>query len=504
MRNFPRLTSSTRREWLLQLTAAAGPIRYLPAAQDRIDREKYGPFWNHYTHIVNASTNQRMGQPFRLSTAVLRPGLRDRYRGRVSFRSSDPQAVLPKPYEFSRRDDRYESHLFEVVLNRLGKHTVTVRDEDKGREFPSNVILVSGSEPEHKLYFGDIHIHSGWSPDARGAPDDSYIYARDAMNLDFACLTEHDPTDAMWERIKDKAQELYEPGRFATMSAYEWTGHNLNAGHKNVYYRDGEGPVWRALAWEGRDSQTTSAFDLWTKLKAYGKPAMTLPHHPASKAFPVPWDEYDKKFQRCVEVYSTWGNSEYPEGPRQIAVAGGSAPGHFVQDALAAGQRLGIVGGSDSHSGRPGFPAHGRIYFDYDYSYWNPNARTGGFTGLYARELTREAVFDAIYRRRCYATTGVRIILDFRADDHWMGEEYQSDEAPHFSVKVIGTAPLESITLVKNNQDYLRMDGDGIELEFEYGKTERPQKGESDYYYVRVIQQDGEMAWSSPIWISRP
>ena len=85
-----------------------------------------------------------------------------------------------------------------------------------------------------------------------------------------------------------------------------------------------------------------------------------------------------------------------------------------------------------------------------------------------------------------------------------MGEEYQSNEAPHFLVKVIGTAPLESITLVKNNQDYVRMNGDGLELEFEYSKTERPQKGETDYYYVRVIQQDGEMAWSSPIWISRP
>jgi hypothetical protein len=23
-----------------------------------------------------------------------------------------------------------------------------------------------------------------------------------------------------------------------------------------------------------------------------------------------------------------------------------------------------------------------------------------------------------------------------------------------------------------------------------------------DYYYVRVIQQDGEMAWSSPIWVT--
>ena len=47
------------------------------------------------------------------------------------------------------------------------------------------------------------------------------------------------------------------------------------------------------------------------------------------------------------------------------------------------------------------------------------------------------------------------------------------------------------------------MEGQGRqELECEYGKTEPP--GETDYYYVRVIQEDYEMAWASPIWISRP
>jgi hypothetical protein len=39
-------------------------------------------------------------------------------------------------------------------------------------------------------------------------------------------------------------------------------------------------------------------------------------------------------------------------------------------------------------------------------------------------------------------------------------------------------------------------------LEFEWGITEPP--WETDFYYVRVIQEDYEMPWSSPIWISRP
>jgi hypothetical protein len=179
----------------------------------------------------------------------------------------------------------------------------------------------------------------------------------------------------------------------------------------------------------------------------------------------------------------------------------GSAPGHFAQDALAAGQRLGFVGGSDAHSGRPGYPAHSRRYFDTDYFDWEPECYPGGFTGIYAEELSREAVFDAIRQRRCFATTGQRIVVDFKADGHWMGEEYKSSGAPHLWVKVIGTAPLASVTVVKNNQDYISRPGTGQEMEFEFEKTERPR--DTDFYYVRVIQQDEEMAWSSPIWIAR-
>ena len=133
---------------------------------------------------------------------------------------------------------------------------------------------------------------------------------------------------------------------------------------------------------------------------------------------------------------------------------------------------------------------------------WGNEAYTGGITAVYAEELTREAIFDAIYQRRCYATTGQRIILDFKADGHVMGAEYQSKDDPHFFVKVIGTAPLQSVTLVRNNQDYYQAEGNGhkMELTFQCGKEEPPR--ETDCYYVRVIQQDGEMAWSSPIWIT--
>jgi hypothetical protein len=478
------------------------------AERQRDTSQAEGSQFAPHRFLVNASTHQRIGVPFRLATAVLRPGRTDPYRGLLSFRCSDPKALLPATYEFSQKDDLYESHLFQAAFQSEGTHTLVVRDEISGKAWASNPIIVSAREARQKLYFGDIHIHSQWSFDGRVHPDYCYFYARDALNLDFACLTEHDPSDAVWERVKAKAKEFYEAGRFATMSAYEWTGSNLREGHKNVYYRDWEGPILRSNYHPER-AGTTSAADLWSKLRQAGKSGqdtMTIPHHPVAKMFPVPWEHYDAEFQRCVEVYSSWGNSEYPLGPRQLqprqSQASGIAPGHFVQDGLSAGQRLGFVGGSDSHSGRPGYPGHSRTYYESGYTHWEPHNYTGGTTGVYAEDLTREAVFDAIRNRRCYATTGKRIVVDFKIDGHWMGEEFRSRSAPHIAVKVVGTAPIASVTVVKNNQDYLRVEGEGTEVQFEFDKTEPPR--ETDFYYVRVVQQDFEMAWASPIWISRP
>ncbi|MEW5979623.1 MAG: DUF3604 domain-containing protein [Acidobacteriota bacterium] len=502
----------SRRDWLLGMGAAALLSKKLARGGELQQLE-----WGKYFPILNASTNQLPGVPFRLSTAILRLGLKNRYRGRVTFRSSAPDAVLPPPYTFSESDDLYESHQFDVKFMSEGRHTVSVRTDD-GSEFESNVILVSKREPKYKLLFGDIHIHSSWSIDGRGSPDYNYIYARDAMQLDFACLTEHDPTDDIWEKIKEKARELYEPGRFVTMSAYEWTAHSLHEGHKNVYYKDFEGPVFRSpWVWNLKErrtltpdelkalgpSQTWSARDLWGKLRQFGRPAMTIPHHPASAVYPVPWDHYDPEFQRCVEIYSSWGSSENPESPRQIINTDyirGAGVGHFVKDALAAGQRLGFVGASDSHSGRPGYPAHWKKYAENDYSTWDSDAYSGGITGLYVEESSREAVFDALRNRRCYATTGRRIVLNFKANDHWMGEEIESKDAPHFAIEVIGTGPIDVVTLVKNGVDHIQWPAGQREFKMEYGKTETPR--DVDYYYVRVVQKDGEMAWSSPIWIS--
>jgi hypothetical protein len=121
-----------------------------------------------------------------------------------------------------------------------------------------------------------------------------------------------------------------------------------------------------------------------------------------------------------------------------------------------------------------------------------------------ARELTREAVFDALYQRRCYATTGEPIVLDFTLDGHLMGSELTSAQVsgrPHIRVAVRACANVDRIGICKNGHLVAHNPGmtsketwDWVDLDFD--------PAVDNYYYVRVAQVDGEMAWASPIWIS--
>ena len=56
------------------------------------------------------------------------------------------------------------------------------------------------------------------------------------------------------------------------------------------------------------------------------------------------------------------------------------------------------------------------------------------------------------------------------------------------------------MTIVKNNQDVhtFKPRGDHANLVW----LDKTLTKDGDYYYVRVIQGDGERAWSSPTWLA--
>jgi hypothetical protein len=81
-----------------------------------------------------------------------------------------------------------------------------------------------------------------------------------------------------------------------------------------------------------------------------------------------------------------------------------------------------------------------------------------------------------------------------------MGDIFPSREIPVLKVKVQGTGPIARIEVIKNNTFVHTDRPQGASAAFEYRDSDiKP--GES-YYYVRVEQAAGQLAWSSPIWVN--
>ena len=156
---------------------------------------------------------------------------------------------------------------------------------------------------------------------------------------------------------------------------------------------------------------------------------------------------------------------------------------------------MGVIAGSDDHKGK-----NGTVIEEAGYPRMYP-----GVTGVWARENSREAIFEAIKAKRTYGfmlgrpegEMGGRIEIDFRINGHYMGECISRDERGELKIyfNVKSDVPLKSVTVVKNCRNYVVFTY-GRELVFDYR-----QENETDSYYLRVELQDGRFGWTSPIWV---
>ncbi|MFC7195802.1 DUF3604 domain-containing protein [Halosimplex aquaticum] len=87
----------------------------------------------------------------------------------------------------------------------------------------------------------------------------------------------------------------------------------------------------------------------------------------------------------------------------------------------------------------------------------------GGLTGFYASDLSRESVFESLRSRRVYATSQPnRTVVEFSVDGVAVGENdstVTADGDRTVEWLVAGTAPVERVTVVKNNEDWHVVEG---------------------------------------------
>ena len=121
---------------------------------------------------------------------------------------------------------------------------------------------------------------------------------------------------------------------------------------------------------------------------------------------------------------------------------------------------------------------------------------------VYTDRPTREGILDAIRRRHTYGATD-NILLDVRMGaSYFMGDELRTSEPLPIRVKVRGTNTLDKVHVLRGDQVLYTNTPDAQETEFEYVDQSADGLSGTHYYYVRVEQKDGQVAWASPIWVT--
>jgi hypothetical protein len=88
-----------------------------------------------------------------------------------------------------------------------------------------------------------------------------------------------------------------------------------------------------------------------------------------------------------------------------------------------------------------------------------------------------------------------------RSGDHMMGDQFKSTTLPTLKVKLIGTAPFAKVSIIKNNRFVYTNEPKKATVEFTWADNDA-KPGTTGYYYIRGEQQDGELVWVSPMWIT--
>jgi hypothetical protein len=334
-----------------------------------------------------------------------------------------------------------------------------------------------------KVVRGEFHRHSEISMDGGGDGSviDQYRYAVDAGALDWIGCCDHDNGAAReytWWLEQKLTDVFYSPGKFVPMFSYERSV-NYPEGHRNVIFAQRGVRVLprQPISDELKPGPAPDTQTLYAYLKFFN--GVTAAHTSAT-AMGTDWRDNDALAEPIVEIYQgDRQNYEIPDGPRSNSEKdsiGNWRPKGFVSVALQKGYKLGFQASSD--------------HISTHMSYCN----------LLAKDLSRESILDAFQKRHIYGATD-NILADVRSGPYIMGDAFSSAEAPSIHVKLEGTSKFSKVVIVKDSNYVYSTDPGTDKVEFSW-RDNSPVKGKTSYYYVRGEQDNGEIVWASPMWIT--
>lgn len=363
-------------------------------------------------------------------------------------------------------------------------------------------------ESDKNAYWGLLHAESD-KFDATENIENCLRTFRDEKSLQFFASSPFEGADETsnddWKSISAQIAEFNEDSRFTTFLGMQWCGDEPGEGLRQFIYLKDSKPIMRK-----KDSKT----NLLKKIYKIHNPKelLAIPCFTMGKGVQTDFKDFAPEFERVVEIYNAWGSSECSakEGNLRPIIASSKAgisstDEGSVRSALNRNCRFGFVAGGHDDRG---------IYaplFESDQVQYS-----AGLTAILAPEQTREALMIALYNRSCYATTGERIVLGFSIAGASMGRELNTKSKPgllfnrHITGYAAGTAHLKEVSIIRNGTVIHTFHPKTYFIDFAHDDTQELSKivlpgGEEKppfvYYYLRIVQEDGHIGWTSPIWI---
>ncbi len=352
----------------------------------------------------------------------------------------------------------------------------------------SNPLEIIPHGAGERLFWGEIHSHTELG-DGSGDFEGVYRHAKEEGCLEFATVSEHAEyfTDNQWEWMQDVINAWNEPGRFVTLVGYEFIGLQKD----RIVYTSRP----RLELVRGTYHATRTLDKAWSRFhgdeQVVGGPHGTMVHK-------TKWEHHDPDVERFAEIYSMWGACDFREGPL-VASWIEEGRGLTVNEILQRGARLGFTAGGDCHDGRVGFASE-----DPEGQGTTPHTFAAiilyrcGLTAANMTDLDRKDLIGALRNRRTYATTGDRILLDFSVSGLPMGSVGRASQAV-CTATIHGVSALEEVQIIKDGNVVWRQPMEGLDVTVRWRDPEPPTQ--EHYYYLHLIQRDGQRAWSSPVWI---
>ena len=364
-----------------------------------------------------------------------------------------------------------------------GQHTIKIEAKDILDNLSEEEWNFTVGEVKKNLYFGQLHSHTNLS-DGTGTVDEAYQYAENVAKVDFLAITDHSnwfdndskaniadgSVSTKWNTGKEAANKYNKNGKFVAIYGYEmsWSGSTGGYGHINTFNT------------EGFETRTNSKMDL----KAYYNALKTQPqslsqfNHPG-KTFGDFSDfaHYDEEIDKLINLV------EVGNGEGAIRSSGQFQSYEYYTRALDKGWHLAPSNNQDNHKGKWG------------------NANTGR-TVIEASELSRDSIYDAIRNRRVYATEDENLRVSYEVNGNTMGSILPEMNKLDF---IINIEDIDKDDTIKK----ISIIGDGGKIVKSIDNVNSTNKewkfsleeSVSSYYYVRIDQNDKDIAVTAPVWV---